>query len=213
MEASWRYTTFVETYRDKIRKKIRLSRQPDRALDLRSELEVPYCLLTDRRLVVAYEPYASAGGRGPDYAVTYRANFVFNIEVARTHAERNGAEAGDLPRNEQRIVRILLDKLGQMQPGMANLLIIHSPAWPPGSPDLGSLMQQVKIKADGKDATFYAAGGYPNPAAFYKDFLHLNAILLWAAGTQEWVNKQARPGLPDRVLHLVASLLAGEEPD
>jgi hypothetical protein len=131
MGDSSRFTAFVETYRDKIRKKIRVTRQPESVLDLRSELEVAYCLLTDRRLAVAYEPYASGKRRGPDYAVTYRDNLVFNIEVARIRVEgseaasaadglatgvANGA-AIDLPRAADRILRILLYKLGQMQPG------------------------------------------------------------------------------------------------
>ena len=92
MESSSRYTAFVDTYRDKIRKKIRVTRDSESALDVRSELEVAYCLLNDRRLAVAYEPYASARRRGPDFAVTFRANLVFNIEVARLRVE--GSEAG-----------------------------------------------------------------------------------------------------------------------
>ncbi|HWQ84249.1 MAG TPA: hypothetical protein VN363_06765, partial [Anaerolineales bacterium] len=59
MERSPRFTAFVESYRNKIRKKLRLIRQPEAALDLRSELEAAYRLLADRRLELAYEPYAS----------------------------------------------------------------------------------------------------------------------------------------------------------
>ena len=114
MEASPRFIAFAETYRDKIRKKIRATREPESALDLYGELEVAYCLLNDRRLAVAYEPYASAKRRSPDFAVTYRANLVFNVEVARIRAEENEV---DLARKEERILGILLDKLAQMQPG------------------------------------------------------------------------------------------------
>ncbi len=198
METSARFTLFVDTYRDKIRKKIRVIRDPESAGDLRGELEVAYCLLNDRRLSVAYEPYASAKRRGPDFAVTYRANLIFNIEVARIRA--------DLGRKEERILRILLDKLGQMQPGMANLLVIHSQDEWTRSIDLDRLLQDIKIRAERKDPAFYAASRYANPAAFYKDFLHLSAILLWRPGVQPWVNKQARPALEERVLHLVSSL-------
>ncbi|MEO8356425.1 MAG: hypothetical protein ABI621_10955 [Chloroflexota bacterium] len=70
MEESARFTSFVETHRDKIRKKIRVTREPESVLDLRGELDVAYCLLNDRRLAVVYEPYASAKGRGPDFTVT-----------------------------------------------------------------------------------------------------------------------------------------------
>src|SRR5512144_2886381 len=106
MEGSSRFTLFVETYRDKIRKKIRLAPELETALDLRGELEVAYRLLADRRLEVAYEPYASTQRRGPDFAATYRANLVFNIEVARMRAEAKQN------RNEERFLRTLLYKLG-----------------------------------------------------------------------------------------------------
>ena len=204
MEASSRFTAFVDTYRDKIRKKIRLAREPEGVLDLRGELEIAYCLLNDRRLAVAYEPYASTKRRGPDFAVTYRANLVFNIEVARIRGELSGV--GDLPRKEARILRILLDKLGQMQPGMANLLVIHTGEELARAIDLGRLMQEVKTRAEKKAPSFYAASRYSGPAAFYKDFLLLSGILLWAAGAQLWVNKQARPRLAAEVLRLVSSL-------
>jgi hypothetical protein len=206
MEESSRFTVFVEAYRDKIRKKIRVVNEPESVLDLRSELEVAYCLLRDRRLDVAYEPYASAKKRGPDFAVTYRTNLVFNIEVARIRVDEAGVGGIDLARKEERILRIMLDKLGQMQPGMANLLVIHTREDLARSIDLGGLMQEVKTRAEGKDPAFYDISRYTSPAAFYKDFLHLSGILLWPAGAQLWVNKQARPNLPGKVFTLVGSL-------
>jgi hypothetical protein len=203
MEASPRFALFVETYRDKIRKKIRLAREPETALDLRGELEVAYWLLHDRRLQVAYEPYASAKRRGPDFAVTYRKNLVFNIEVARMRAEENEAQ-----RREERFLRLLLSKLGQMQPGMPNLLVIHT-----RSPlDLDKFMQELKIRVERKDSSFYESSRYADPAAFYKDFLRLSAVLLWAE-PQLWINKQAKPALEEKVLRLVHSLAAGTSAD
>src|SRR5689334_5810768 len=83
MNLSTRFTSFVETYRDKIRKKIRVTREMESLLDVRGELDVAYRLLHDRRFAVQYEPYATAPGRGPDFAVTYRTNLRFNIEVSR----------------------------------------------------------------------------------------------------------------------------------
>ena len=181
MEESVRFMAFVETYRDKIRKKIRVTREAESVLDLRSELEVAYGLLNDRRLAVAYEPYASAKRRGPDFAVTYRANLVFNIEVARIRVEGSGIDGLDLPRKEERILRILLYKLGQMQPGMPNLLVIHTRQELARSIDLGRLMQEIKTRVEKKEPALYAASRYTSPAAFYKDFLHLSGILLWGA--------------------------------
>jgi hypothetical protein len=94
-----------------------------------------------------------------------------------------------------------------MQPGMANLLVIHTREELARSIDLGRLMQEVKTRAEGKDPTFYAASRYSSPSAFYKDFARLSGILLWASDAPLWVNKQARPGLADKVLRLVRSLV------
>jgi len=209
MEAAPRFTAFVETYRDKIRKKIRGTREPESILDLRGELEVACGLLSDRRLAVTYEPYASVKRRGPDFAVTYRTNLVFNVEVARMRYENQGTVGIDLPLRKERFLRLLLYKLGQMQPGMPNLLVIHIREELARPLDLSRLMQEIKMKAEGKDASFYELSRYANPAAFYKDFLHLSGILLWSAGGPLWVNKQARQALAREVLRLVSSLPPG----
>jgi hypothetical protein len=213
MESSPRFTAFVETYRDKIRKKIRVARTPASILDLRGELGVACCLLNDRRFAVAYEPYASAKRRSPDFAVTYRSNLVFNIEVARIRAKEDwlvqDSSAGqvDLLGQEQHILRVLLDKLEQLQPGMPNLLVILASLPVAQSIDLASLMQEVKTRVEGRDPSFYALSRYTSPAAFYKDFLRLTGILLSSSEVQLWVNKQARSGLPDQALRLVSQSL------
>ncbi len=208
MDSSPRFTAFVETYRDKIRKKIRNTREPEDALDLLSELAIAYALLADRHLAVSYEPYASAKRRGPDFAVTYRRNLVFNIEVARLRVEDNCDLRDELPRKEEHVLRILLNKLGQMQPGMSNLLVIRTHWELAQSIDLGQVMQRGKLRAEAKEPSFYALSRYVSPADFYKDFLHLSGILLWGNQTQTWINKQARPGLDEKVLRLVSALLA-----
>ena len=195
MEVSPRFTAFVEIYRDKIRKKLRVTREPESLLDLRSELDVARGLLSDRRLEVEYEPYASARRRGPDFSVAYRVNQIFNIEVARMRVYM-----------EERFLRLLLYKLGQMQPGRPNLLVIHTRDEMASAVHLDNLMQGIKLKAERKDPSFYETSRYASPAAFYKDFLHLSAILLWAAEAQMWVNKQARPGLAIEILRVVSSL-------
>jgi hypothetical protein len=213
LNASPRFIDFVGTYRDKIRKKIRVTRQPERVLDLSSELQVACCLLNDRRLSVAYEPYASEKRRGPDFAVTYRANLVFNVEVARIHAHRQAATGVDnpptielLPAGE-RLLRTLLGKLGQTQPGMPNLLVIHTGDEPARRLDLSRLMQGVKTRAEAKDPAFFALGRYDGPSAFFKDYLRLSGVLLWADDVQPWVNKQARPPLDEKILRIVATTL------
>lgn len=200
MDTSTLFTGFIDTYRAKIRKKIRVMRDAESVLDLRSELETARGLLDDRRFSLTYEPYASAKIRGPDFGVTYRQNQIFNIEVARI-------------RKEERILRILLDKLGQMQPGMANLLVIHTPAALVQMIDLDQIMKSIKSRAESRDPSFYATSRYTGPAPFYKDFLHLSGILLWVSAPDEagklWINKQSRPTLDRKILQRVRSLPSG----
>ena len=209
MRASLRFTEFVEDYRDKIRKKIRTASEPEGLLDVRAELDIARGLLSDKRVKVNYELGASSKQRIPDFSITYRENLVFNIEVARMQRKATTGSENDLARKEERIVRTLLEKLGQMQPGIPNLLAIHTPEHVARSIDLGTLMQRVKIRADAKDPALYANSGYDGPASYYKDFLHLSGILLWAPGAQYWINKQARPAMDEKVLRLVGSLAKG----
>jgi hypothetical protein len=209
LEASPRFTIFVETHRDKIRKKVRVNLTPESALDLRSELEVAYGLLNDRRLAVTYEPYASAKKRGPDFAVTYRTHLVFNIEVARLRVEESGIAESELAQKKERLLRILLYKLGQLQPGMPNLLAIHTRAELAQSIDLAQLMREFKMRVEDKNSSFYQSGQYAGPADFFKDFLRLSGICLWSSAAQVWVNKQARPGLPEAVVRLLSVLPSG----
>jgi hypothetical protein len=207
MEASTRFTGFVETYRDKIRKKIRVTRDAESLLDVQAELAAAYGLLSDRRFTLTYEPYASARRRGPDFALTYRTNQVINLEVARIRAEE-GDGALNLAKKEERLLRILLDKLGQMQPGMPNLLAVHTPAPVAQALDLAGLVQGIKRRAEARDAAFYALSRYSGPADFYQRFLRLSGILLWGqAPVQVWVNKTARPALEEKVIRVVAACL------
>ncbi len=199
MDSSMRFTGFVEAYLNKIRKKMRVARDAESLFDVLGELEVAYCLLNDRRLEVQYEPYMSTGRRGADFAVTYRVNLAFNVEVARVREEEQA-------RVEPRIIRILLDKLGQMQPGMPNLLVIHMRPGVAPTIDLAMLMQSVKTRVEAKDESLFAASRYTGPADFYKEFLRLSGLLIWGAEGQAWVNRQARPGLDEKVIRLVSDL-------
>lgn len=209
IESSPRFMAFAEMYRDKIRKKIRVSSDRERLLDLRGELEAAYRLLGDRRLEVEYEPYASAKERGADFAVRYRVNTRFNVEIARMHA--NTLEFADTRRNEERVLRIVLEKLGQMQINKPNLLVINVNEKVAKEIDLGKLMQGIKDKADRGDETFYAHSRYSKPAEFYKHFLRLNAVLFWEPNAQLWINKQAKVGLDEKILRLIKAIARNEK--
>ena len=56
LASSRRFTAFVTTFRDKIRKKLRVTQDQESLLDLRLELETAYVLLQERPLSLVYEP-------------------------------------------------------------------------------------------------------------------------------------------------------------
>ena len=79
---SSRFRAFVETYRDKIHKKLRHAVDPDAVRDVRAELQTARLLLADRRFEVAFEAHGS-GNVGPDLTVSFRSTRRFDIEVTR----------------------------------------------------------------------------------------------------------------------------------
>src|SRR5438552_12518621 len=80
--ASPRFRAFAETYRDKIRKKARGLRDDEGLRDLAFELAVALRLLEERRFALEYESYG-VGQRAPDFRVTSRSGWRFNVEVGR----------------------------------------------------------------------------------------------------------------------------------
>src|SRR5436309_599776 len=72
-----RFRTFVETYQDKIRKKVRGITDTEGYHDLQAELSVAYFLTLERRFLVEYEKYGLGKQRGPDFSVTYKTHVRF----------------------------------------------------------------------------------------------------------------------------------------
>lgn len=80
------FLAFAQTYRSKIRKKLRMCRDVEEARNLDCELRTAYLLLQAPRFVVAYEPYTKGRGRSADLAVTFRTHTTFHVEVTRLRA-------------------------------------------------------------------------------------------------------------------------------
>jgi hypothetical protein len=107
------------------------------------------------------------------------------------------------------LLGILLNKLGQMHTGTANLLVVQTGGELARFLDLDGFMQEIKIRVERKDPGFYANSPYKSPADFYKEFVHLCGLLITAGDySKVWANKQAKPSLPDKVLKLVGSLMS-----
>ena len=83
LASSRRFTAFVTTFHDKIRKKLRATTEAESVLDLHLELETAALLLRESALDVAYEPLPIRQTRGPDFAVTYTTSTRFMLEVTR----------------------------------------------------------------------------------------------------------------------------------
>jgi hypothetical protein len=193
-----RYAAFADDYRDKIRKKLRVTRDRGAKADLLAELQVGYWLLQERRFDLAYEANAAGSQRSPDYSVTYRSNFHFAVEV--THVR--GAQANMLPAETGsaalnfRLIDVLSNKLRQMLPGAANLLFVLTPMSPLGQLDLAAHLAWIQDKAESRDSEFYARHRFRDPADFFKHLGQLSGLLM--ADTEcrldwtFWWNPQAR---------------------
>jgi hypothetical protein len=120
------------------------------------------------------------------------------------------ADENEAENNSTRLLRILLSKLGQMQAGMPNVLVIHTRRQIVQAIDMERFMQEIKTRVEGKEPSFYELSRYANPTAFYKDFLHLSGLILWSPGAQLWINKQARPALDGAVLRRLRELASSE---
>ena len=200
-----RYAAFVEAYKDKIRKKIRVTRERKAVADLSIELQVPYWLLQEKRFEVAYEPYSAGKTRGPDYAVTFRSNFTFNIEITQIRglhlvpvAARGNETAIDF-----RLVDVLCGKLRQLRANMANLLFIATASIALSQPDLAAHLAWIREKAERNDPLFYARHRFLSASDFFKHYERLSGLILYNSATDQqyalWVNPQARVKLPEQV--------------
>lgn len=120
LATSRRFATFADTFRAKIRKKLRAPHDEASLLDLRLELETAFLLLQERALSLVYEPQQPGGARAPDFAVAFTTSTTFMAEVTRLRA---AAEANAAPPAE-RLADTICDKLGQLLPQRSNVLVV-----------------------------------------------------------------------------------------
>jgi hypothetical protein len=203
-----RFADFVETHRDKIRKKIRGSPGSEGFQDLRAELETAYLLLREKRFTLAYEPYGQGTGRGPDFAVTFRTRITFNVEVRRIRISIREHDVGEPPRFDPqaegwRLAEIVGSKLSQMLPSMMNLLVIMADEQRMCELDVGQVMNHLKQRAEQKEAQLFQRHSFRDTADFFKYYQRLSGVLLRSTGQQEsgkcpilWLNNQTKHPLP-----------------
>jgi hypothetical protein len=197
VDSSRTFRTFVETYRDKIRKKLRSIGDEERLEDLMCELEVAHWLLQDKRFTIEYEKYAATKGRGADFTVTFRANQVFNLEV--THLRRSKK----LPLGD-RLANMLADKVGQSSPGMANAIVIVTDE-PFGDDHVKLAINRLKTMANQKKEDYFARHGYQTAGDFLKKLMQLSAVVRKRRSGGVWQNPAAKHPLPKEVIQYLSN--------
>jgi hypothetical protein len=195
--ASPRFRAFAETYRDKIRKKARGMRDDEGRRDLAFELATAVRLLEERRFTVEYESYG-VGQRAPDFRVTFRGTLRFNVEVRRL---RRPAPTAGTPGDRAPLIRAVCDKLGQLPPGMINVLVLGAEGASSAAEALVPAMDFLQERAAHKDEALFLQRGFTGIRDFLRHFQRLSGAM-WLAGesgaprTSLWRNPQARHPLP-----------------
>jgi hypothetical protein len=216
LAASRRFTAFVEANHTKIRKKIRTASDPESLRDLQLELETAHLLLRERSLSLIYEGRPGKYGRSPDFTVSFTTSLEFLLEVTRLRAaepqipsgavEVESAESvsGD-PQLVNRFTDMLCGKLGQLQPGRINLLLIGVDAQAVSRLDLTPIMLRIRQRAEAGDPNVIGKHGFRDRAEFFSRYQRLSALLVRGIPLQAgeavavWANPQAKFPLPAKV--------------
>jgi hypothetical protein len=208
LASSRRFSAFVTIFRDKIRKKLRVTRDQETLYDLRLELETAYLLLQEKHLNLVYEPEQSRRVRSPDFAVTYTTSLTFMIEVTRLRAVQKGtmpSSVNDILLEGERFADAVCSKLGQFLPQHSNVLIVGADVPRLTQSDLQATMLRVQQRAERGDAAFWQRYAFQDRADFFRHYQRLSEVLV--RGTQlqadkpvvKWVNPQSKHPLPGRV--------------
>jgi hypothetical protein len=196
-----RFAAFIATHRSKVRKKLRGAADEPAVRDVRAELAVAWRLLSDRRFELAFEAYGRTGG--PDFTVGYRAGRPFNIEVTRMRRPPDAAA----------IAGVVLGKLHQLPPSIANLLLVVVDEGAASDADVGAAVRTMRAHADAKDEAYFAFRGIAGSRTFYDRFLRLAGVVVWSEATEgvqraaAWTNGSARIAVPEATLRAVLACL------
>ena len=198
--ASSRFRAFAATYRDKMRKKLRLVRDAEGLRDLELELDVAARLLQDRRFTVEYEKHATSGRRSPDLAVTFREGTLLHLEVKRIRT------AGADP--DAKCAEVICDAVGQLVPNALNAVLIGvSPA---PTPNLARALRDLRGRAERKDDAYFQRRGFTDARSFLRSFERLSAVAMIgvACAARLEGNRLALRPMPSDVSHALERVLA-----
>jgi hypothetical protein len=206
LAGSERFRAFAETYRDKIRKKLRSAGDADARRDVRAELQVARLLLTDRRFELAFEAYGS-GKVGPDLTVAFRGGRSFNLEVTRRRGAPDSTGNG----------APILAKLRQLPPSVPNAVLDAVEGDTAEAFEVATATRAFRSRADAKDEVFFTDRGFEGTRGFYERYLRLGAVFVWcegAAGADQratlWLNRSARIAMPEAAARAGLECLRGQ---
>lgn len=209
LATSRRFSSFVTDSRDKIRKKLRVTKDEETLYDLRLELETAYLLLGERALSLEYEPQLGKQIRSPDFAVTFTTSLTFMVEVTRMRAVGQTATAGENTSSplslSDRLADTVCSKLGQCLAGHHNVLIIGTETLQLAPSDLQAAMLRIQQRAERDEDAFWQRYRFRDRSDFFRHYQRLSEILLRGTRLQAdqpvitWVNPRAKNPLPGKV--------------
>lgn len=211
LASSRRFTTFANTCKNKIRKKVRTTLGQENLLDLQLELETAYLLLRERSLSVEYEPLHAEKTRRPDFAVTFTTSFTFMLEVTRvrTSSKIVSSVAPEQPIKtaplEDRLADTICSKLDQLLIQRSNILLVGVDVLPPTQNDLRAFMRAMQQRVEGREPAFLQRYRFRDRSDFFHHFQRLSGVLVRGLVLKTgqsaigWINPQAKHPLPGRV--------------
>ncbi len=213
LTSSRRYTTFVNTFRDKIRKKLRVTQDSESILDLRLELETAYLLLREPRFSLVYEPQLAEKVRAPDFAATFTTSLSFMVEVTRLRTDPKSTGAGAQDPDQampalnitERFTDAVCSKLGQLLARHSNVLLVGVERLHVTESDLRAAMLSLLQRAEQDDSAFFQRYRFRDRADFFHNHQRLSEILVRGINLQPaepvavWVNPQAKHPIPNKV--------------
>ncbi|MFT3891118.1 MAG: hypothetical protein QM730_05745 [Anaerolineales bacterium] len=201
LNSSRRFAAFVDTFRDKIRKKIRVTQDPETILDIRLELETAYLLLQEKTLSLVYEPQLAEKVRSPDFAVSYTTSLTFMLEVTRLRI--NPKSTDDVANNiGDRLADAICSKLGQLIHQQGNIVLVGMDALSLTQDEVRAAMLRMQQRAERSDQTFFQRYHFRDRAEFFRYYGRLSEILVRGTDRNSfiaWVNPQAKSPLPSKI--------------
>lgn len=221
------FTAFAQEYQRKIAKKIRICRDVEESFNLYCELRSAYLLVQEPTFAVSYEALSKEQGRNTDFAVLFRTNTPFHVEVTRLRlSQQEQLLAPDAPQEEwealrraegRRLTDVVCEKLGQFSSTAPNLLWVWGESQALATVEVATTLAALKRGMEERDSTLMARHGYGKRADFVRAFQRLSALVVLPLAESGalmplwWTNNDARHPVPTKVSNRLRALMAADD--